>query len=317
MISASSSPVSEISKNFESDSRIEERAEKRPNLGYDVVQDSEKFNDMCETIVRDVMHDVIRAIVDDVIGGVVDDAISKLSVLESDGSSMNGVDSDEHLGTTVAQKEHDETVKITGLETEDEIEDPIKASVDNNEQSLMETGSSENKDIDCEKGTEMDINGCDDRQEQETVMDAISLITNGHKEENVVELKCELSEITKVKPCSIMNTHVNGEISNIPCESNQNNHGSQGINETNMNNGGCSETTSVHNGDLVIDGRIPRKLLEKESPRIVPTENEPTGMLCKRNESTQMLSTGNEPTVMISVGNLSDGKDEVPSNEIH
>ena len=278
-VSGSSSPVSEICKNFEvcdhnPDLGVEITAKKRPYLDNDVVEDSVTGSkDFCDVIVRDVVYDVVRAVVDDVICDIVDDAISKVSVPESADVALNGVDNYEHVGTSVTpsgnEGHDDDTMVVNGVEIKDQIEDHLRISVDDKEQQLMETGSKNGEGI-CD--TAMDINGVEHRRNHGTLVDKIpNDMTNGSKhtgqngDANIIDIE-----------------HT------MPQKKVQNHLGTNGV-KTGVegtavyNDGQCCETTNVCNGNLPVDNNASKTPSEKgptistglESPGVILQETNP------------------------------------------
>jgi hypothetical protein len=328
--SASSSPLSEFSKNFEAfddnpDLRIEIRAEKRPNLDNDVVQDS-VTSGLCDVIVRAVVDDVIRAVVDDVICDVVDDAISKMSVSESAEVAINGVDNDGLIGTTVIRNGNegygDDKMGVNGVEIKHQTEDHLRVSMDDKEQQLMEPDS-KNDDSEGNRDTVMDIDGFEHTQNHATFVDNISndstLMTNGngHKEQNVDTRNIELQQASHKNTEVCNSSNVNEQKSSITY-SGQNCHGSEEINSsisgiegTNVyNNGRCSEVTNdVCNGNLSIDSFNSKTPSEKWSTRIVPTGKESTGIVPTVKEPTRIIPTVKESTRMFPTGIVPTVKD--------
>lgn len=223
----SSSPVSEISKNFESEIGDDScSVDKRPNLNNGVVHDlAMKSSEICDVIVRDVVHDVIRSVVDDVICDVVDDAISKVSVCECADVAINGVDSDELVGTTVTQDDKegqcDKQMGVNGVDIKDQNEDHTRFSKDNKGQLLKNSDTMGNGD------TAMDTDAFEDSQSHDTcdnkMTNGKTLMINGdeHREQNTDAQNTK----TEVETCS---TGVNEHPSSVTY-SDQNCNGSQGI----------------------------------------------------------------------------------------
>ncbi len=281
--SSCSSPVSELSKNFEDnpDLGIEIAAEKRRNLDNDVIQDSVVRNSgLCDVIVRDVIYDVVRAVVDDVICDIVDDAISKVSVSESADVVINGVDSEGLTETTETpngnEGHSDETIGVNGL-------DPIRTSVNDKEQQLMET-ESKNTDREDNRDTAMDIDGFD-RQNHGTLMDNGSpSMTNGneHDEQNV-----DTRDIEHTLP-EESSGYENKHKSSMMISSVQNCSGTQEINGREC----YRELTGI-----LPPGNEPTTIpTGKEPTRLMPTVKEPTRINPTEKEHTQMVSTGMTPT---------------------
>ena len=304
MASVSSSPVSEFSKNFESEIGGDGcPVDKSPSLDNGVVQDLVmKSSEICDVIVRDVVHDVIRSVVDDVICDVVDDAISKVSVCEYADVATNGVDSDGLVGTTVTQDDKegqcDEKMRVNGLEIKYQNEDYVRVYEDNKGQLLN------NGDTMGNRGTAMDTDGFEDTQSRDTCDDNMTngstLMINGdeHREQNIDARNTE----TEIETGS---TGVNEHPSSVTY-SGQNCNGSQGTNTSVTYDDGNG---MYHNGEYAgntcesnTDSHNLMASTKKVPTSTMPTGNRPTEIIPTIKETTRMIPTGKQPTRMIPTG---------------
>ena len=318
MASVSSSPVSEIFKNFESEVGDDNcPRDKRPNLDTGIAQDFiMSSREICDVIVRDVVHDVIRSVVDDVICDVVDDVISKVLVCEYTDVAVNGVDSDGYVGRTVIQEDKDgkcnERKEVNGLEINDQNDDHAGVSKDNKEEQLKNIDTGDHRD------TAMDTDTLEHAQNYKTCENKMA---NGdvHREQNTDARKTD----TKVETCS---TGVNEHPSSVTY-SVQNCHGSQGINTSIT----CDEGNNMYrNGEYttnacesVKDSHNFKTLSEEVPTSTISTGNGPTRNIPTIKETTRMILTENEPARMISTGVKStvtlpeqNGSSYLPNNEI-
>ena len=288
-ISASSSPVSEISKNFETcddnpDLATEISAKKRPNLDDDVIQDSVMpSKEFCDVIVRDVVYDVVRSVVDDVICDIVDDAISNVSVSGSADEAMNGVDNDGQVGTTMTRNGNEGHDDTNGL-------DHIRISADDNEQQLIETGC-KNGESGGNSGTAMDVDGVEDKRSG-TCVDKIS---NGVTNES--ENKKQNGNANDIEHTLLQNTEVNivtctngrdekSDKNTTDCvvsDKVQNHLGTNGSDAGHKgtavyNDGQCCETT-VCNGNQSVENHGAKTPSEKEST--IPIGKESPGLILR------------------------------------
>ena len=315
MASVSSSPVSEISKNFESEAGDDNcPVGKRPNLSAGIAQDFTMSNrEICDVIVRDVVHDVIRSVVDDVICDVVDDVISKVLVCEYTDVAVNGVGSDGYVGTTVIQDDKDglcdEKKEVNGLEINDQNDYLTGVSNDNKEEQLKNIDTMDNR------GTAMDTDTFEHAQNHKTCEDKMA---NGDVQNTDLR-----NTDTKVETCS---TGVNEHPSSVTYPV-QNCHGSQRINTSTT----CDEGNNMYrNGEntanaceSVKDSHNFKTLSEEVPTSTISTGNGPTRNIPTIKETTRMIPTENEPARMISTGVKStvtlpeqNGSSYLPNNEI-
>ena len=307
MISASSSPLSEVSKNLEGevcdenpDSRFEVRSVKRPNLSDHATLDSVvESKEICDVIVYDLVNDLI----------------SKVSGNAEVG--INGVDDDGYNRTSVTQNDVME-VTSSGVDVENTIVHP-EVSGDSREQQLIVTDDKYND----AKGNKSDVTNIIDRRSNSTFPDKIS---NGiFSDTNGIPKGREEQKQNHDASEPVLNCALNQCVGTIELKL------KTGVDTVEMqtsvdSSSHCPETqeingsiTCVKGADVYINGQhyetkndvcngdhpsATRKsacnLSTKEEPtRMIPTENEPTAL-----KSTESAHSVNGHTGMIPSPNV-------------